>query len=69
MNNFDLVILDIMMPEMDGWMVCQEIRRLTSVPIIMLTAKNGQDDIVRGLNCGADDYLTNRSAKKCCLPE
>jgi len=67
MNNFDLVILDIMMPEMDGWMVCQEIRRLTNVPIIMLTAKNGQDDIVRGLNCGADDYLTKPFSEKVLL--
>lgn len=48
-------------------MVCQEIRRLTSVPIIMLTAKNGQDDIVRGLNCGADDYLTKPFSEKVLL--
>ena len=42
MRNFDLVILDIMMPEMDGWTVCKEIRRLTSIPVIMLTAKTGR---------------------------
>ena len=65
--NFDLVILDIMMPEMDGWTVCKEIRRLTSIPVIMLTAKNGQDDIVRGLNCGADDYLTKPFSEKVLL--
>lgn len=53
----DLVILDIMMPEMDGWEVCREIRRFSNVPIIMLTAREQQEDIVKGLRLGADDYL------------
>ena len=53
----DLVLLDIMMPEMDGWQVCQEIRKFWDVPIIMLTAKGEQADIVKGLNLGADDYI------------
>lgn len=54
----DLVILDIMMPGMDGWRACRRIREMCDTPIIMLTAKAGQDDIVRGLEHGADDYIT-----------
>lgn len=53
----DLVILDIMMPGMDGWRVCRRIREMSDIPIIMLTAKVGQDDVVRGLEYGADDYI------------
>jgi two-component system KDP operon response regulator KdpE len=52
-----LVILDIMMPQMDGWEICSRIRKISTVPIIMLTALGSQTDIVRGLNVGADDYL------------
>jgi len=55
---FDLVLLDIMMPEMDGWELCREIRKFSDVPIIMLTAREQQEDIVKGLNIGADDYIT-----------
>ncbi|GAB3795070.1 response regulator transcription factor [Virgibacillus kimchii] len=55
---FDIVILDIMMPEMDGWELCQEIRQISDVPIIMLTAREQQEDIVKGLKLGADDYIT-----------
>jgi DNA-binding response OmpR family regulator len=54
----DLVVLDLMMPDMDGWEVCARIRQLTDVPIIMLSALNQEQDIVRGLNAGADDYVT-----------
>jgi len=54
----DLVILDIMMPKMDGWQVCRRIRETSDIPIIMLTAKGREEDIVRGLDYGADDYLT-----------
>lgn len=54
----DLVILDVMMPEMDGWDVCREIRRFSNVPIIMLTAREQEEDIVKGLRLGADDYMT-----------
>lgn len=53
----DLVILDIMMPGMDGWEVCRQIRQFSKVPIIMLTAREQQEDIVKGLRLGADDYL------------
>jgi two-component system response regulator ResD len=57
-NNFDLILLDLMMPEMDGWEVCAKIREDLSVPIIMLTARTETNDKVHGLNLGADDYLT-----------
>lgn len=53
-----LVILDVMMPKMDGWQVCREIRKTSSVPIIMLTAKGETFDKVLGLELGADDYVT-----------
>ncbi len=54
----DLVILDIMMPVMDGWAVCRAIRASSQVPVIMLTAKSEVDDKVAGLKNGADDYIT-----------
>jgi DNA-binding response OmpR family regulator len=54
----DLVILDIMLPEMDGWEVCKAIRKKSTVPILMLTALNDEIDRVLGLELGADDYLT-----------
>lgn len=53
----DLVILDIIMPDMDGFEICQRIRNLTDVPIIMLTARHKEEDIIRGLDLGADDYV------------
>lgn len=53
-----LVILDIMLPDIDGWEVCREIRRTNDVPIIMLTAREGDEDKIVGLELGADDYLT-----------
>ena len=53
----DLVLLDIMLPKMDGWQVCREIRKTSSVPIIMLTAKGETFDKVLGLELGADDYV------------
>lgn len=56
-ENPSLIILDIMMPEMDGWQVCREIRRTSNVPIIMLTAKGETFDKVLGLELGADDYM------------
>ena len=54
----DLVLLDVMMPVMDGWAVCKAIRAESQVPIIMLTAKGETDDKVAGLKQGADDYIT-----------
>lgn len=57
-NAYDLVVLDILMPRVDGFTVCAELRRQSNVPIIMLTALNRPDDIVRGLELGADNYIT-----------
>jgi len=54
----DLILLDIMMPEVDGWETCRRIREVSNIPIIMLTAKSQEKDIVRGLEMGADDYIT-----------
>lgn len=54
----DLVLLDVMMPGIDGWQTCSCIREITDIPVIMLTGKRtSEDDIVRGLECGADEYL------------
>ena len=57
-NNPDIILLDIMMPVLDGWQVCREIRKNSNVPIIMLTAKGETFDKVLGLELGADDYIT-----------
>jgi DNA-binding response OmpR family regulator len=57
-NPPDMVILDIMMPRMDGLTACEQIRRRGEVPIVMLTALGGVDDVVKGFNLGADDYIT-----------
>ncbi len=54
----DLVVLDVMMPGMDGWSVCEQIRETSSVPIILLTAKNEEIDKLRGFRLGVDDYVT-----------
>jgi DNA-binding response OmpR family regulator len=56
-NPTDLVMLDVMMPKLDGFSTCQRIRQFSSVPIIMLTAKGEEQDRVKGLDMGADDYL------------
>jgi len=53
----DLVLLDIMMPDMDGWDVCKRLREMSDVPIIFLTARDETADIVKGLEMGADDYV------------
>jgi two-component system KDP operon response regulator KdpE len=54
----DLVVLDVMMPQMDGWEVCKQLRESSRVPIIMLTAKGEEIDKLRGFNLGVDDYVT-----------
>jgi DNA-binding response OmpR family regulator len=54
----DLIILDIVMPEMDGFEVCSKIREWSSVPVIMLSAREGENDKERCEACGANDYLT-----------
>lgn len=58
LDYFDLILLDIMMPGMDGFELVARLRRATSVPIVFLTARTDQADLVRGLGLGADDYLT-----------
>jgi two-component system KDP operon response regulator KdpE len=57
-NDFDLVILDLMMPEMDGWEICKEVRSFSQVPIIVLSALNDPSMVASVLDAGADDYLT-----------
>lgn len=54
----DLVLLDVMMPQISGWEVCRQIRACSSAPVIMLTAKGADPDVVNGLGAGADDYIT-----------
>ncbi|OES43428.1 response regulator transcription factor [Domibacillus iocasae] len=56
-RTFDLILLDVMMPDMDGWETCRTIRASQATPILMLTARNEVKDKVRGLDIGADDYL------------
>ena len=57
-GRFDLIILDVMMPELDGQEACMRIREFSNVPIIMLTAKSEDADKLMGFECGADDYVT-----------
>ena len=54
----DLIVLDVMMPGMDGWQVCEELRKKSSIPIIMLSAKGDEIDKLRGFQLGVDDYVT-----------
>jgi DNA-binding response OmpR family regulator len=54
----DLVVLDVMMPQLDGWETCRRIREMSTVPIIMLTARGQESDRVHGLKLGADDYVS-----------
>jgi DNA-binding response OmpR family regulator len=56
-NGFDLIILDLKLPDIDGETVCQSVREVTNIPIIMLTARSAEDDRIRGLGLGADDYV------------
>ena len=57
-NGADLVILDVMLPDMDGFSICRKLREKYFFPIIMLTAKNEESDVLNGLTLGADDYIT-----------
>jgi len=57
-ESFDLVVLDLMLPELDGFEVCREIRKTSSVPIVILSARSDTVDVVVGLELGADDYVT-----------
>ena len=57
-NEYDLVLLDIMLPEVDGFTICRELRKTSDVPIIFLTAKQNENDILHGYKLGCDDYIT-----------
>jgi two-component system response regulator VicR len=57
-GGFDLIILDLMMPKIDGLQACMRIREFSNIPIIMLTAKSEDSDMIIGFECGADDYIT-----------
>lgn len=63
-NRFDLILLDIMMPNVNGLTVCKKIRAESDVPIIMITAKTEDEDVVMGLDIGADDYITKPFSPK-----
>lgn len=63
-EDYDVVLLDVMLPEMDGFEICQKVRELSDVPIIMLTARDDIEDKVNGLDIGADDYITKPFAIK-----
>lgn len=63
-NDIDLVILDVMMPKMDGWQVCREIRAYSKVPIIMLTAKADERDELQGFEMGVDEYISKPFSPK-----
>lgn len=58
LNHYDMVLLDIMLPKLNGFEVCEKIREFSTVPIVMLTAKGEDDDKISGLEYGADDYIT-----------
>jgi DNA-binding response OmpR family regulator len=60
----DVVLIDIMLPGIDGFELCRTIRRTSSVPVVMVTARNDTHDVVAGLEAGADDYLTKPFATK-----
>ena len=63
-KDIDLILLDVMMPKMDGWQVCKEIRQYSKVPIIMLTAKSDEQDELRGFELGVDEYITKPFSPK-----
>ena len=63
-KDIDLIILDVMMPKMDGWEVCRTIRKHSQVPIIMLTAKGEERDELRGFELGADEYISKPFSPK-----
>ena len=65
----DLVILDIMLPEIDGYELCRQMRKVSRIPIIMLTARGETFDKVLGLELGADDYIAKPSSPKSSQPE
>lgn len=63
-KDISLIILDVMMPKMDGWEVCKEIRKFSKVPIIMLTAKSEENDEIKGFELGVDEYISKPFSPK-----
>ncbi len=63
-KDIDLIILDVMMPKMDGWQVCREIRKISSVPIVMLTARSDEQDELKGFELGVDEYISKPFSPK-----
>lgn len=63
-KNFDLIILDVMMPKLSGWEVLKEIRRLSNIPVLMLTARADESDELTGFKLGADEYVTKPFSPK-----
>ena len=63
-KDIDLILLDVMMPKMDGWQVCREIRQYSKVPIIMLTAKSDEQDELKGFELGVDEYISKPFSPK-----
>ena len=63
-KDIDLLILDVMMPKMDGWQVCREVRKVSKVPIIMLTARSDERDELMGFELGVDEYITKPFSPK-----
>ncbi len=63
-NSLDLIILDVMMPKMDGWQVCREIRKLSGIPIVMLTARGDEQDELLGFELGVDEYISKPFSPK-----
>ena len=66
-GNFDLAVLDVMMPRIDGWTLCRMIRKESKLPIIMLTARSAEDDELFGFDLGADEYITKPFSLKILL--
>ncbi len=63
-KDIDLIILDVMMPKMDGWQVCREIRKISAVPIVMLTARSDEQDELKGFELGVDEYISKPFSPK-----
>ena len=63
-NDIDLIIMDVMMPKMDGWQLCKEVRKLSKVPILMLTAKIEEQDELKGFELGVDEYISKPFSPK-----
>lgn len=63
-NDIDLIIMDVMMPKMDGWQLCKEVRKLSKVPIFMLTAKSEEQDELKGFELGVDEYISKPFSPK-----